>query len=304
MFRFNRGINSDFVKRLNTEFENKGWWHNIATDQDLFVAIRDGYLNVYFKGNSLLKLTFQDGVLSGAVHYKYLLRPDVMDQYVQINNGTVGLSEAGALALLQTNGLNVSDMKKAANAYAGDEKNGVHDLISSNPNVIDTEITFGVSGNEERVPSTRRIDFSALRPTKKGAEVVLYEAKLFANKEVRAKDQAPPVCEQIERYQDLLDKHAKDVVLSYRAVCGNLVALNGVRDRYSSSLELMGCIASGETALHTNNAVRLVIFGFDKDQAEGKRWQPHYEKLKDKLGDHLLLTGKPKGFKRGISAPL
>ena len=44
----------------------------MASDPSLFIAIRDGYLNVYYSGNSLLKLSLDGERLAGEIHYKYL----------------------------------------------------------------------------------------------------------------------------------------------------------------------------------------------------------------------------------------
>lgn len=91
---------------------------------------------------------------------------------------------------------------------------------------------------------------------------------------------------------------------SYRAVCGNLVALDGVRDRYAASLDLMHRLAGNDAVLHVSESVRLVVFGFDSDQRDGKVWRGHREKLEAALGKDLLLKGDPQGFTRGISTPL
>lgn len=301
MFAFNRGINRDFVSRLNAEYERGGWWRAIVSDPNLFIAIRDGYLNVYWNGNSLLKLTLDGDRLAGEAHYKYLLRPDLPKPYVPIDGGVAVLPDASAL--FQNDLSDVAALKRAAAPYAGDEKAGVHRIIMSNPNILDVEVAFGVVGNG--APSTRRIDFAALHAAPTGAEIVFFEAKQFANKEVRALGEtAPPVVGQIEGYRKLIAEHAGALERSYRAVCGNLVDLYGVRDRYAASVDLMRRLASGDATLHINESVWLVLFGFDSDQRDGQVWAGHRRKLEAALGKRLLLKGDPQGFTRGISAPL
>lgn len=303
MFTFNRGIDGRFVDRLNAEYERGGWWRAIATDPDLFIAIRDGYLNVYKGGNSLLKLTLDGDRLAGETHYKYLLRPDSRTPYVPVDNGLVKLPDAAALFHADLS--DIPALKRAAAAYVGDEKAGVHRIVLSNPNVVDVEVAFGLAGNGEEGPSTRRIDFAALHPTADGAEIVFYEAKAFANKELRAAgDTPPPVIGQIEGYRKLLAEHADALARSYRAVCGNLVALNGVRDRYAASLDLLRRLAGNDTKLHVSEAVSLVVFGFDSDQRDGTVWKGHRDKLEAALDKRLLLKGDSQGFTRGISAPV
>lgn len=302
MFTFNREIEERFVEKLNAEYERGGWWRSIVSDPDLFIAIREGYVNVYWNGNSLLKLILDGEGLVGETHYKYLLRNDVPKPYVRVEGGVVKLPDASALFHADLS--DVAALKRAAAPYVGDEKAGVHQIVLSNPNVVDVEVTFGLEGNGEKAPATRRIDFAALRPTAAGAEIVFYEAKLFSNKEMRATgDTLPPVAGQIEGYRRLLVEHASSVERSYRKVCGNLATLHGVRDRYAASLDLMRRLASGEAVLHVSEAVSLVVFGFDSDQRDGDVWKAHHTKLKTALGNRLLLKGDPQKFTRGISAP-
>ncbi len=302
MFTFNHGIDERFVKKLNAEYERGGWWRSMASDPDLFIAIRDGYVNVYWKGNSLLKLTLDGEGLVGETHYKYLLRNDAPKQYVRVDGGVVKLPDASALFHADLS--DVPALKRAAAPFVGEEKAGVHQIVLSNPNVVDVEVTFGLKGNGEKAPATRRIDFAALRPAAGGAEIVFYEAKLFSNSEVRAAgDTPPPVAGQIEGYRRLLVEHAPNVESSYRKVCGNLAALHGVQARYAGSLDLMRRLASGEAVLDVSEAVWLVVFGFDSDQHNGAVWRPHREKLKEALGKRLLLKGDAQKFTRGISAP-
>lgn len=290
MFVFNHGINEDFVKRLNAEFERGGWWRAMASDPSLFIAIRDGYLNVYYNGNSLLKLTLDGDRLAGEIHYKYLLRPDMPKLYVSVDGGKVKLNDSAAY--LQADLSDVPALKRVAAVYGGDEKAGVHQIVQDNPSVVDVEIAFGLNRSEEKAPATRRIDFATVRQGISGAEVVFYEAKLFANKELRASgDNPPPVVEQINGYRKLLGQHAPAIASSYRAVCANLLALNGVKERYASVTGLMGGIASGKMALHVNDEVRLAIFGYDADQEKGRVWAKHRQKLDDSLGQRLMLKG-------------
>lgn len=303
VFTFSRGIDLHFVDRLNDEYERGGWWRAIVSDPDMFIAIRGGYLNVYWNGNSLLKLALDGDRLVGETHYKYLLRPDLPKPYVPVDGGVAVLPDASALFIGDVS--DVAALKRAAAPYAGDEKAGVHRIVMSNPNVLDVEVAFGVNGDGEAAPSTRRIDFAALRTAADGAEIVFYEAKQFANKEVRAGGETfPPVVGQMEGYRALVAEHAGALERSYRAVCANLVGLHGVRDRYAASLDLMSRLAAGDAALHVSEAVWLVLFGFDADQRDGKVWVGHRRKLEAALGNRLLLKGDPQGFTRGISTPL
>jgi hypothetical protein len=295
-FVFKHGIDPDFVDRLNHEYERGGWWRAMVSDPSLFIAIRDGYLNVYYNGNSLLKLSLDGERLAGEIHYKYLLRPDMPKLYVPVDGGKIKLTDAAAY--LQVSLSDVPALKRVAAVYAGEEKAGVHQIVLHNPSVVDVEIAFGLNGSDKMSPTTRRIDFAALRPTINGAEVVFYEAKQFANKELRASgDNTPPVIEQINGYRKLLVEHATDIAKSYKAVCANLLALEGVKERYASGSDLMTGVASGQIALHVSDEVRLAVFGYDADQEKGEVWAKHRKKLHNALGQKLLLKGSCKDCK-------
>ena len=71
----------EFVNALNKKyFEAASWWRQAGRlTQETFVAIRVYYLNVYYRGNSLLKLEpkLRDKSMVGQVHCKYLLRPNI-----------------------------------------------------------------------------------------------------------------------------------------------------------------------------------------------------------------------------------
>lgn len=302
MYQFKRGLSPDFVKRLNEEYERDGWWKVIADDRSLFIAIRDEYLNVYWKGNSLLKLWMQDEALVGQVHYKYLLRPEVQtNPYIHIEGGQPKLRDPSTLFLTDLS--DIALLKRAADVYSGEEKAGVHKIVMSNPNIVDVEVAFGLENKDSGEKVAQRIDFVALRQGKAGAELTFYEAKAFANSELRAKGINVPVFEQLDKYGQFLRNTEDFVKASYRTVCGNLLSLHGVSGRFTSMSSTLKDIAEGGCELGINENVRLVIFGFDQDQRNGTVWKIHHHKLLDGLKhkDRLILKGDPKDLTQGIA---
>lgn len=296
--RFERGISTAFVDRLNAEYRAGGWWKAIAEDRDLFIAIRQNYINVYLNGNSLLKLWLEGNELVGETHYKYLLVPEASRPYVKVIGGQARIESHADLFLPDLTDLQA--LKRAASTYSGGEKSGVHQIVMCNPNVIDVEIAFGAENEKTGSTTANRIDFAALRRQAHGLEVVFYEAKQFSNKELRASGADIPVLEQLRRYESFLRNEQQALTASYRTVCENLMALEGVRERYAPVQDMMrelpGFAIQGE--------VRLVVFGFDNDQKKGPNWLPHWKKLDDKLGCNLLLKGDTKDFTNGIASPL
>ncbi len=312
MFKFKRGLSSTLVERLNEEYKRGSWWKAMADEPQLFIGIRDEYLNVYWKGNSLLKLSMQDDRLCGEVHYKYMLRPEtVSSPYLTFEEGKLQRADPADFFLSDLS--DIASLKRSANAYASEEKIGVHKIVMSNANIIDVEVAFGTENGDSGARVAQRIDFAALQMGAQGPELVFFEAKSFNNPELRSDGDAPtPVLRQLKSYQDFLG-HAQsqeDVIRSYQQVCGNLLSLHGVRDRFEPIQTLMQEVSEGKLALVVNSDVRLVVFGYDRDQDTGAIWQRHRQKLEDGLGQLspegcklLLRKGDPKGFTNGISSP-
>ena len=69
MSEFKRGItNQNFITELNS---NK-YWQQMVKDEDLFIAIRNEYLNVYYYGQSICKVEFVKNNIKWTSHKKYL----------------------------------------------------------------------------------------------------------------------------------------------------------------------------------------------------------------------------------------
>ncbi len=294
-FKFNRGISAEFVEALNEEYKKCGWWRNLVDDQETFVAIREGYLNVYYRGCSLLELSYTDRRLVGKVNYKYLVQPNLKDEEVTVINGKPGLDTHRKLIFIEdlVNVENVKALKNAAEPYAGEEKTGVHDIIHNRHNrakVLDVEITFGGGGR-------RRIDLAALCPSRGGIEVRFYEAKHFSNHgalRVKAAHRDPEVIKQVDVYSDLLERYRAQIEESYRKVCCNLSKLDGIGARDLGRHKLLKGIANDPTQLRINPKCRLLVFGFDEDQRDGPNWEPHRDKLYKRLPDRVLMAGDAK----------
>jgi hypothetical protein len=311
MFKFRRGLSPALVERLNEEYERGGWWKAMADDPQLFIAIRDEYLNVYWKGNSLVKLSMQDGHLHGNVHYKYMLRPETKtNPYLTLVDGKLQSANPSDFFLPDLS--DIASLKRSANAYAGEEKAGIHKIVMSNANIIDVEVAFGTEISESGTNVAQRIDFAVLQLGEHGPELIFYEGKGFNNPELRSNgDNIPPVMNQLKSYQEFLrhaQSHQSDVTQSYQRVCDNLLSLCGVQNRFIS---IQNLLLETKRKLVINSDVRLVVFGYDRDQETGAIWQRHRQKLQDGLkqlstgGSKLLLCkGDPKGFTNGISSPV
>lgn len=301
MNTFNRGLDDAFVTALNEKYDESGWWRKIVDDQEIFLAIRENYVNVYYRGCSLLRLDWKAGAIIGETHYKYLLNPSISKPYAKVDDGQVSLP--GDTRSLFLNSLDdLSGVKKAARPYAGDEKTAVHDILAANPNILDVEIAFGTGGTGKTDPSAPRVDFAAIQNSGEGAKIVFFEAKHFDNKALRASgDAKPDVVRQIEAYSGQLKEHRAAVIESYRRVCGNLRHLHGVPERHPHRHAMIEGLADRSRALDVDEHPVLILFGFDEDQKKGTIWKEHHGKLKRYLPERIQLKGYSKDFVRGIS---
>ena len=290
---FRRGLQQEFVDRLNHMYRCGGWWSNLVDDDELFLAIRDDFVNLYFRGCSVLKLSWlsKKKEITGEIHYKYLLKPSIKKPYIKFRESRLALPED--LRSMFLDGLDdTNELKRAVATYVDAEKEGVHDVVmsSENPNVLDLEIAI------REGKSVPRIDLAALaRDTDRSGSVklVFYEAKHFQNPELRSRTDTIPVVDQMNNYSDLIIKNRDALLASYRQVCCNLFSLEGVGRQNSERHQILRDIATESKELEIDDQPRLIAFGFDQDQQEGKNWKPHAAKLKNALGkERVLFAGE------------
>lgn len=272
----------------------------MADNPELFLGVRDDILNVYYRGNSLVLISFKAGQLIGRTHYKYLLKPKSRTCYIRSVDGKLNWPKGLAGELLLQDLSDVEILKAASLPYAEDEKTGVHRISQSNRNIIDIEIAFDEKEQVDDQAPGLRIDFAALQENGAGDELVFFEAKHVSNGELRAKGTTEPrVIRQLQTYEQFLTQHQQDLEASYRQICRNLADLKG---KGRPAPEIVKRVAEG-APLNISTTPRLVIFGFDEDQSRGADWSRHREKLVDAIGPgRVLLRGNPVGFTNGIYA--
>jgi hypothetical protein len=300
MSDFRRGIkNDDFLKALEKLAGAESWWRDVVTDPSLIIAIRDEYLNVYWQGQSIFKVTFFNGQVSAATHPKYLLNPDLSGQVSLIDNKfDLEKFEARMMVRSYEQGVTLAKLKKAAALYSGREKEGVHSIAMSNPSVIDVEIALSANGLPD-VGMLPRIDLAVFEPADNGINLVFWEAKTFANPEIRS----GAVVEQIKKYQTVIAAACSQIDESYKCVAGNLVRISCMSAGHRQLSDGIRQVARGESSLVISEAnVGLIVYGFDADQRDKKG-----KLIKDKLAADLAelkindkrikFKGDPKGLR-------
>lgn len=304
-----QGLSTEFVEALNRlHTDPKGdWWRGMLKDPELFAAIRNNYLNVYYRGCSLAKITLDCGAVIAETHYKYLLKPNLRNPYLRAAAGVFEFESRwpGGLADVLTSTLSdLAALKATAKVYAGDEKKFVGKVIRSHANVVDVEIALTKEAEEatDADPaagaSAKRIDIAALRWEDGRPVLDFYEAKLFDNKEIRAEGDAK-VLTQIATYETLLGRYDDDIRRGFVRSCENVVALDGMPEDRRSMARSVVAHAAGLTV---NPLPFLIVGGFDKDQRDGPVWAQHRQKLTSDaaLGkSRVLLAGAAGNVKLG-----
>ena len=296
-WRFKRGLDTNFMEQLKLVAKSKErrWFAEVLADPELILGIRKNYMNVYRHGQRLFKIerVGETGPLKFSSHPKYLVNPD-LNKAVPFD-GSVFKVEALEPLLKKYADINTLDrMKRAAKLYRGDEKNGLQAVVLANPNVLDTEIAFSREAEmkidaevafrpETKVKKRRsapRIDLACLEEFTGSIQLCFWEAKLYTNGELRARDTEARVVGQVRCYQTLVNKHRKEIVESYDVVARNLIEMVSWVDSRRKVGELIKRVAGGEPlVIDEPPIVGLIVYGFDEDQKKSKRWKAHLEKL-------------------------
>lgn len=254
MAEFKRQLRQETIERLKGEqlFSEK-----LCPDilqGFVFPAIRNEYVDFYYRGGRLFTFNSKQGFRT---HIKYasVLKSQSKDPYVSqddMRTSEMVIKDFGeAYERIKENCLN----------YSGIEAEGVSTLYSkfsyadtikhSDIVVLDIEVSFksGTEGKDQD-----RIDL--LLFNKKKNSLRFYEAKHFSNKEIWAKEGIEPkVANQIKRYQEQIGQRKIKILDAYGQYCD---LVNAVFDfKIDSPKEL-------------DEAVGLLIFGFDSDQLKGR----------------------------------
>lgn len=304
---FQRALDTAFVDKLaalaGSAAGGKGnWWSDVLADDKLLIGVRGGYLNVYWRGQSVFRVAPSAAGLSVSTHEKYLLDPK-LDAQVPMIDGSFDLRhllERGFISRYE-GPETLKKLKASSGIYAGTEKKGCHEIAVRNSNVVDVEIAFpGVTALDDEGPEriAPRIDFASIEADGDGARLAFWEAKDFGNSELVASEgRDPKVIRQIKVYRKYLSANREVVLESYRRMAANLVALKAMGWARPLS-PLIEDVASGKRQLELGEEpkVGLVIFGFDGAQRDHERWKDHLGRLRKAI-PHVVLAGDPKKIK-------
>ncbi len=223
------------------------WVNKIKNDKEVFLTIRDERVDFYHKGGLLF--SFDKGGFK--THIKYALVPTEKEQEYVTEKA---LSQYKSVSEFEPV---YERIKKNCAKFSGVESSGIsrlyhsHSYLSdSNVVVLDIEISFRSSVTENKHD---RIDI--LLFDKESQTLKFVEAKHYSNSEIWAKDRAPKVISQLERYHGQVEERRTEILAAYNSY---IECIN----------ELTGRSLPVPADLDPN--VALFIFGFDIDQKNGR----------------------------------
>jgi hypothetical protein len=312
-----RGLSGSQVAGLKglADSPTDNWWKEVLESKDLLLAIRNGYLNAYVKGQSVFKIAFEKGGSDGsqprlAIHYKYLVKPDLekKDPYVSFDGKAFDLKPADIVNTEYESKLTLPQLIKSAARFAGAEKSGVHKIARKEPKVIDLEIAFTKAGENGDL-SAPRMDIAVLVPGKSGeVELVFCEAKCADNPELWNLEKPPKgemnlpslprstaVIAQIRKYEQFIQakENRQSLIDGYVSVCRNLVELSGQSPARKVD-DLVRQVAERKLELSIHPYVYLLIYDFGQDEKDGRIKKKRQEL--NKAGVRTIAKGKPGDF--------
>ncbi|MFD2603731.1 hypothetical protein [Flavobacterium suzhouense] len=258
MYKFQRGIkNPDFITALNKNQH----FQNMVRDKDLFIAIRKEYINVYYYGQSICKISFnkKNREIKWISHKKYF-----------------GINENGYL----NTGIyleKIEELKLNAEKYKLEEKEQVkkHALDNEDICILDIEVGFG--------KPRAYIDYVTIENINGSTKLVFHEAKHFKNSDIRSKKE-PKVFAQMKIYENLLHEYREDILISYNKVYENIIELN-----LNNKHKLVKVIGKTFDNIKIDTKPILNIFEFDSQR---KGTDEHLRRLEKQFGSRLNLKHK------------
>lgn len=248
-----------------------------AGTHGLRVGIRDGYLNLYVKGQSVAALRMIGDAPTLKLHQKY---------FVGARNGTAGegafsqsyTSVAGAdLQTLDAD--TVDKWIETAETYAGDEKRFVDDLVAVSPGTLDLEM--GLPADDAAVGKERtspRMDLVIAQ----GAAIEFWEAKCAVNGELRARApykevdggyvEGPHVLWQLRRYQRWMGREHRvaQVRNAYVATAHYLIELAELFGKTGPAIAAWRKLADAGNAAKVILPPGVVLANYCPTRADGK----------------------------------
>lgn len=284
-----------------------------AGSHGLRVGIRNGYLNLYVKGQSVAELRMFAGWPRLKIHAKYLALAD---------NGSVAASQLGQQYkrvlgedLMMLGADTIDQWIRTAETYAGDEKRFVDDLVAVTPGTLDLEMGLPADGNSTGKDRTApRMDLVVAQ----GSAIAFWEAKCSVNGELRARAnynelegeyvEGPHVLWQLRRYQKWVGREHRTAQVrdAYVVTAGYLLQLAEMFGKTGPAIDAWRAIAAAAEAATVILPPGIVVADYcptradraERDEAtlykaKAVSFTPHHGRLKRHGATVVQITSKP-----------
>lgn len=206
-----------------------------TAEASLRLAVRNGYVNFYVKGQSVAKLSLERSRPKLTVHRAYVENRARRSGDAEAEPPARGylVYDADALAKAETAAL-ISGWIATAESYASAEKRFVDRLVEANAGVIDLEMGLpaGDAPEGKRIAPRMDLVIAQMLPGEP-ASIVFWEAKCSINGELRGKEGyvekvngeykvGPKVIHQLRKYQRWMREGDRltEVQRAYKAAAG------------------------------------------------------------------------------------
>lgn len=289
---FKRGLSNPYALEATKEFLSSEVGEIICNDQSIQLCIRDNYINIYYKGCSVLKYSPLARKNKYLIHSKYLDGGDG-ETYVSLDLAR-GEDSGKILQLL-------SNLDKPLNQYiCGEKESLARYLLNPNqqPFLLDLEVAFVRERNqEEKARSTTnrdyiadRIDMACIVKEDNNLILRLVEVKVYTDPRLRSSiNGGQEVLNQMRHYRAFLKDQKVNIQTSYRNIADNYLGLN-LLNKFPHVSEAADILNSFRESGVVDLNPYLLIIGNKKN-------------MKGKYGDHAQLLSEElieKGYKEPI----
>ena len=234
---------------------NNDLWKNKlkqdCLDKNVFLAIRDDNVGFYHEGGKLFGLDSK----GFKTHFKFASVIDPNNE----KDSYLTKTDLSELKLISDFEKGYSQIKENCSNYSGVEAKGVSKLYSEssylsgkNVVVLDIEVSFATDDDEK---TQDRIDIVLLNT--KNKKLLFVEAKHFSNGEIWSTS-TPKVIKQLDKYKKQIIRREKEILEEYSKYVDII-----------NELFVPSQLLPKPTSIDDKKVV-LLIFGFDKNQKEGR----------------------------------
>jgi hypothetical protein len=277
---------------------------DLESGRFLRLAVRDGYLNFYYQGQSIGKIEQQaSGKLKLSVHEKYLRGTGQGQNYAEMKDEDQLLSMKDSSSHKYEGTKSLRDWARESRRYSGFEKRGVDALLSNskNANVIDFEMGLPSRILEKgKKRSAPRMDIVALENNK----IVFWEAKTLDDSRLRASSGDAEVITQLQTYAAWINDDANNNVGKAYQNCNKILqGLHALATNSDKDMPDLGdALRTGVEEIVVDPIPRLVCFsGCDNNKDSWVKavgnWEEHRKKLTIHPNKYVIVDYDESGTK-------